>query len=126
MEVSAVPVDIDREVWEMGKRQSQIIMRLDALDGSIKRLHQRVDNVSDALKLMNDRDDKQDQRMALVQDAVAELNLTIRDVQDTLSILKRILKGAGVLILVLGTLVGVLGAEMLPLVLKQVLALMGA
>ena len=121
-----MPVDIDREVWEMGKRQSQIIMRLDALDGSIKRLHQRVDNVSDALKLMNDRDDKQDQRMALVQDAVAELNLTIRDVQDTLSILKRILKGAGVLILVLGALVGVLGAEMLPLVLKQVLALMGA
>ena len=125
MEVSAVPVDIDREVWEMGKRQSEIVVRLDALDRTLKRSHERIDDVREILTAMNDRDDLQDKRVAEIQSALAEFQTTVRDVQKTLNILKKMLSGAAVLVGMFGALVGVLGAEVFPLILKHAMAVIG-
>ena len=120
-----MPVDMDREVWEMGKKQSQIIMQLGALDKAIRRSHERIDKVNETLRLMSARDEVHESRVSMVQEAVAEFQVTLSEVRKTLKLLKKMLSGAAVLVGLFGALVGVLGAEVFPLILKHAMAVIG-
>ena len=120
-----MPVDMDREVWEMGKKQSQIIMQLGALDKAIRRSHDRIDRVNDTLRDMTKRDERQDAHIAAIQDALGEFHVTLGDVQKALRTLRRLLGGAGALVAAMGVLAGILGAEVFPVLFKHMWTLLG-
>ena len=112
-------------IWEMANTQAKILTEMEHMNRSLTKVHSRVDEVGERIDEMARRDELQEERLAELQEITSSLNSSVTEAQNTARRLKYIAFGFLVLLAVTAFMVGLLGEEILPKVLKSLWALVG-